>query len=135
MVDEIEVQRLAERHQLLTGIDRVPTGYLRMETAFLYPDGSSIEVFLIEPAGSSERLKLSDLGQTTAWLLDVQVKPRISKKRRTRLENTIRLYGVRQEGGALEYPLDSLEELPQGVVRLAQACLRVAGQPRRGDSV
>ncbi|HZF10107.1 MAG TPA: DUF1828 domain-containing protein [Thermoanaerobaculia bacterium] len=126
MVGEAEVQRLMERHRLITGIDRLPKGHLRIETGFLYPDGSSIEVFLVESKGLFDGLKLSDLGQTIAWLLDVQVKPWISKKRQAFLEDAIRLYGVRQEGGALEYPLASLEELPQGVVRLSQACLRVA---------
>jgi hypothetical protein len=128
MVGEAEVQQLVERHHLVKGVDRLPKGHLRIETGFLYPDGSSIEVFLVESAGSlfGQSLKLSDLGQTIAWLLDVQVKPWISKKRQAFLEDAIRLYRVNQEGGALEYPLESLEELPQGVVRLAQACLRVA---------
>ncbi len=42
------------------------------------------------------------------------------------LEDAIRVLGVRQEGGALELDLPDGGEIIDGVVRLGQACIRVA---------
>ena len=73
-----------------------------------------------------EGYQLTDFGQTIAWLLNVQVKPWESKKRQRFLEDAIRLYDVRRRDGELIYPIDDLDGLPDGLVRLAQACLRVS---------
>jgi hypothetical protein len=101
-------------------------GHLRIDTGLLYPDGTAIEVFLLRENGLFEELTLSDLGQTTAWLLDLQVKPWLSKKRRALLEDSIRLLDVHQDGGALVVRPPRLGELGSAVMRLGQACLRVA---------
>lgn len=121
-----EIRTHLQGYTLVRDIDRVPRGHLRLETGFLYPDGSSVDVFLVEGRDLFDKILLSDLGQTASWLLAVQVKPWLSQKRKAFLEDAIRLYGVRQEGGALELPLASLGELAEGVSRLGQACVRVA---------
>ncbi|MBK6516468.1 MAG: DUF1828 domain-containing protein [Polyangiaceae bacterium] len=113
-------------HRLVRGVDQLPKGHFRLETAFLYPDGSSVDVFVVSEDPLFPTLKLSDLGQTTAWLLDVQVRPRLSKKRQRFVEDALRIYGVKQSGGALERPLTELGGLIEGVVMLGQACVRVA---------
>ena len=123
MIDRAEVERHLQGHSLVKEVATLPRGHIRMETGFLYPDGTSIEVYLLADAPP---YRLSDLGQTTAWLLNLQVKPWLSKKRQTLLEDAIRTYAVRQSGGALELELGSIGELMNGVVRLGQACLRVA---------
>lgn len=121
-----EIRQRVEGHAIIRGVDQLPKGHVRLETAFLYPDGSSIDVFVPNTEPLFPPSKLSDLGQTTAWLMDMQVKPWMSKKRQQLLEDAISLYGVRLEGGALETALPSLDELVEGVVRLGQACIRVA---------
>lgn len=126
MINIDDVRRRVQGHALVKNVDLLERGHARMETAFLYPDGSSVDVFVVETAPLLQTLKLSDLGQTTTWLLDVQVKPWLSKKRQRFLEDAIRLYGVTQQGGALERPIDSMEQLVEGVVGLGQACVRVA---------
>ncbi len=126
MPDIEEIRKLADGHSLIHGIDQLPKGYVRMETAFIYPDGSSVDVFVVDDAPLLRTLKLSDLGQTTSWLLDVQVRPWLSKKRQGLLEDALRSLDVRQEGGALERPLSSITQLIDGVVKLGQACVRVA---------
>ena len=120
------VKSLVDGHSLVRSIDQVRKGALRLETAFLYPDGSSVDVFLVEDDPLFPKLKLSDFGQTTSWLLDVQVKPWLSKKRQRFVEDALRTYGVEQVGGALELPLRGLDGLVEGVVKLGQACIRVA---------
>ena len=126
MITPDEIRTHLQRFTLVRDIDRVPRGHLRLETGFLYPDGSSVDVFLVEGRDLFNNLLLSDLGQTASWLLTVQVKPWLSQKRKAFLEDAIRLYDVRQEEGALELPLGSLGELADAISRLGQACVRVA---------
>jgi hypothetical protein len=120
------IKKQTAGHALVRGIDTVRSGAVRLETAFLYPDGSSVDVFVREESPLFGTSRLSDLGQTTAWLLDVQVKPWLSKKRQRFLEDALRIYGVEQAGGALELALSSPSALMDGIVRLGQACVRVA---------
>lgn len=126
MIDTNQIKALAAGHSLVRHVDELPKGHVRLETAFLYPDGSSVDVFVVEEIPLLQTLKLSDLGQTTSWLLDVQVRPWLSKKRQRFLEDALRLYDVKQAGGALERPLASPASLIDGLVKLGQACVRVA---------
>lgn len=126
MTELPELQRMLAGHPLVRGLDRLPTGPVRIETAFLYPDGASIDLFIAEgPAQSAER-RLTDLGQTMSWLLDVQVKPWLSRKRQGYLEDALRLYKVEQRGGELTRPLSQDSDLLPGIVSLGQACVRVS---------
>lgn len=126
MIDTTELQKKVAGHSLIRGIDQLPKGHIRLETEFLYPDGSSIDVFVVDDAPLPQKLKLTDLGQTMSWLLDVQVKPWLSKKRQRFVEDALRIYKVEQVGGALERPLASVDEVMDGVVKLGQACVRIA---------
>lgn len=126
MIDTAELQRKVAGHRLIRGVDRLPKGHVRLETEFLYPDGSSVDVFVVDDAPLLRKMKLTDLGQTMSWLLDVQVKPWLSKKRQRLVEDALRIYAVEQVGGALERPLTSVDDVMEGVVRLGQACVRVA---------
>ena len=122
MIKIDEIRELTAGHALVREIDVVPKGHVRLETAFLYPDGSSIDVFVRNDAP----LRLSDLGQTTTWLLDMQLRPWLSKKRQRFVAEALRLHGVEQAGGALELRLASPNSLVAGIVSLGQAAVRVA---------
>jgi hypothetical protein len=126
MIELEQVRPHIEGHSLVRAVDRIPRGHVRIETGFLYPDGSSIEFYLVQERPLLPEVKLTDLGQTLAWLLTVQVRPWLSKKRQAFLEDTIRIYDVRQNGGALECALPNLQALPGAIIRLGQACMRVA---------
>lgn len=103
----------------------LPTGYLRFETIFRYPDGTSIEVFAPQTLTDAS-VRLTDLGQTTEWLLDLRLKPWLSQKRRAYVESALRTYDATQDGGELVVEISNIGDLASGVVRLAQACVRVA---------
>lgn len=62
-----------------------------------------------------------------SWLADVQVRPWQSKKRQRFLEDTLHVLEITQNGGALEtsFNLDR-DSLEDAVIRLGQACVRVA---------
>lgn len=125
-----QIETAVAGHSLIRDMDRLPAGVMRIETSFQYPDGASVEVFLgHEPSLLPEErapYTLDDAGQTMAWLLDVQVKPWLSSRRRAFVDDALRVYGIRQEGAVLGCRLSALSELPDGIVRLGQACLRVA---------
>lgn len=123
-VDDIRI-RLAD-HSLVRDIDTTERGHIRIETAFLYPEGSNIDLFVVQDAPRLPSLRLSDLGQTYQGLLDLQVRPWLSKKRQAFVDDALRIYDVSLNGGALELPLASADVLMPGIVRLGQACVRVA---------
>ena len=112
---------------IVRGVDVLPQGHVRIETAFLYPDGSSIDVFVVHDEGRSPMSppKISDLGQTAELLLNHGVKPWAN----TTLEDVLPLYGVELIGGALEKTIGWPEEsLERAIILLGQACIRMSGQ-------
>ncbi|MBK9753970.1 MAG: DUF1828 domain-containing protein [Nannocystis sp.] len=114
---------------MVRGVDVLPRGHIRLETGFLYPDGSSVDLFLVNDPKEPHLppTRLSDLGQTTAFLLNHDIKPWTSKKRRTQLEDAISLYGVTLAGGALEKKIaDSQGTLKDEHILLGQACVRAS---------
>lgn len=125
MIDLADIQRRLAGHSIVGAIDQLPQGHVRIQTRFLYPEGSFVDLFLRD-----EKLlpptHLSDLGQTMTWLLDVQVRPSLSKKRQTYVNDALAVLGVEQNQGALECALPSMDDLVDGIVRLGQACVRVS---------
>lgn len=122
-----DLRALAARVCMVKGIDTVPRGHVRLETRFKYPDRSSVDLFIQNPTQTGERLVLTDLGQTTLWLNDLQVRPWQSKKRSRFIEDALHVLEIRQAGGAFEVDFQmSQESLMDAVVRLGQACVRVA---------
>jgi hypothetical protein len=127
-----DVQKQLTDRAIVRSIDQVARGHIRIETGLLYPDGASVDVFvvhdvpIVQPETPGMPVRLSDLGQTTAWLLDLQVRPWLSKKRQGFVEDVLRLHRVKQDGGALYLDLAAGDDLTVAILRLAQACIRVA---------
>ncbi|HEU4951750.1 MAG TPA: DUF1828 domain-containing protein [Holophagaceae bacterium] len=113
-------------HHLVTGIEQLDRGHLRLETAFRYPDGSQIDLFLKDEGPFIEPRILTDFGNTSSWLLDLQVKPWLSPKRKKLLELSLKDLAVHMNGGALELEFSGNERLMDGIVCLSQACIRMA---------
>lgn len=124
-----QLQKLVQSFSLVHDCDRIRSGMLRLATAFSYPEGSQIDVFLSEKSDLlGGQYVLTDLGQTMAWLLDLHVKPWTTKKRQQILADICDSLGVQNENGELRIELgaDELKNLPSAIVRLSQACIRVA---------
>jgi hypothetical protein len=130
MPDSASIIQLVTDLCMVRGVDTVPRGHLRLETKFQYPDRSSVDLFILNPPQGvlvPSAPVLSDLGQTMTWLADLQVRPWQSKKRQRFLEDTLYVLGVMQNGGALETTFDvNHDSLEDAVIRLGQACVRVA---------
>lgn len=121
------LQQMAQRHPLITGVRSLGADRdVALETALVYPDGDAIMVYLSAQAGLVPALRLTDHGQTMAWLYHAQIKPWTSPRRKALLAQILSQHGVAQEGGALEIPLSGTEGLPQAAIQLAQACLRAS---------
>lgn len=124
-----DIRLVAAELGMVRGVDQVPRGHLRLETKFQYPDRSSIDLFVVNstPQHPPTSPVLSDLGQTTSWLADLQIRPWQSKKRQRLLDDAIYALGVSQNGGALETTFEpNHQDMEDAVIRLGQACVRVA---------
>jgi hypothetical protein len=106
-----------ERIERLAGVqnvDVVPRGHIRIKTTFLYPDESSVDVFLVN---NPDRLRLSDLGQTA---MACAVTGRAVMDHAT-------TSGVERVGGTLEKEVDDTDEsIASGISVLARACVSMA---------
>ena len=122
--------QLATSLALVTHCDQIKSGMLRLATPFRYPDGSQVDVFLDDAGALYNRVRLTDLGQTTAYLLDLQLKPWATQKRKQIIDDVCRTLDVTREGGELLVRLDEADlggpGLADAIVRVAQACIRTA---------
>lgn len=125
-MDVLEIRSRLADSALVRDVDVVPRGHVRLETAFVFPEGSSLDLYVVARTEGAESGCLSDLGETLDWLLDVEVNPQESPRQKKLLEDVLRSAGVTLHRGALELPLPSIRELPDCIVRLGQTCLRVA---------
>jgi hypothetical protein len=109
---------------LVQQCDVIKSGALRISTPFRYPNGSKIDVFL-QPNDSGHHV-LSDGGQTTDYVSDMQFNLWSSKKRRTLIDDICAPLGVTHEDESFEIvlPPDEMSDLSHAIVRLAQACIR-----------
>lgn len=126
MIDVDAIAKLVQGHGLILETTCLEKGHVRLETAFTYPDGSQIDVFIADEGPLIPMRRVTDFGNTSSWLLDLQVKPWLSSKRRQLLEQALASLGVQLNGGTLDLEIPGPEALIDGVVRLGQACIRMA---------
>lgn len=117
------------RFGLVRNVDLLPKGHTRIETAFHYPDGSSMDLFVAhrdsDLLNGLEPLELTDFGNTLSWLGQIGIDPFKSQRRRKQMSDILRMYDVREEGTAIKCRVSS-NEIGEGIIRLGQACLRLA---------
>lgn len=113
---------------LVEECDVIQNGMMRLATPFQYPEGSNIDIFLNKSNTLFPDWILTDLGQTTAYLLNLHLKHWTTKKRKQLVSDICIALGVELDGGEFMIKLqeDHISELPQAIVRLSQACVRVS---------
>ncbi|MGB4057418.1 MAG: DUF1828 domain-containing protein [Alphaproteobacteria bacterium] len=125
-----EIKKKLEHSALVENIDALPKGHIRIATGFLYPDGSSIDVFLPQLGNgvlpNLHKPHLTDFGNTSSWLQNFEMKPNRTISQKTWFNRILELYRCRLNGAALECELENLDDISSGIVRLGQACLRTA---------
>ncbi len=115
---------------VITECDQVRDGAVRMATAFTYPNGDGIDIFLNEDRAIPlfPGYLLSDYGQTVSYLQQLRLKPWSTKRRQQVIGDICESLDVKFEGGEFNLHFDSLDTAEMGafVLRLVQACIRLA---------
>ncbi|WP_434623754.1 DUF1828 domain-containing protein [Azospirillum sp. B2RO_4] len=128
MLELIEVKDHFQNCPLVEEIDLLPKGHVRISTAFRYPDGSSVDVFVANRQDMLSKempMTLTDFGNTFLWLDQVDIRPLRSARRRRLTFDILETYGIEHSKGVLSCNVTP-QELAMGVIRLGQACIRVA---------
>ncbi len=112
---------------LVDDCETLADGSLRFTTPFLYPDGSPVHIFYQQSNDLFLTARLTDGGQSAAFLAGLQVQIENHEKREQILSAICRTLGVRSHEGELTVHLASDDELARGIVQLAQACVRDGG--------
>ncbi len=100
------------------------SGYTRIRTPYLYPDGDVIDLFLSQTDGGSSTL--TDLGETLGWLRTQMVSERKTDRQRRLIEDVCLTHGVELYRGMLMVRVKNFGEVAEAVSRLSQAALRVS---------
>jgi len=128
MTDIAEAPSILSCNPLIEAVDTVPKGHVRIATAFRYPDGSTVDLFVAGRHGllpGIGPLTLTDFGNTLLWLDRLPIRPLTSARLRTLMEDVLQTHGITHVGGALCCTVD-IDDLLSGIIRLGQACIRVA---------
>ncbi|OQX26523.1 MAG: hypothetical protein BWK80_09935 [Desulfobacteraceae bacterium IS3] len=112
---------------LVIACDTIKNGALRIATPFIYPNGSHIDLFLAHSLDLFDNYILSDAGQTSDYLADMQFNLWATKKRLTLIEDICRSLNVTQSDGQFEILIspEDFEQFYNPIIRLAQACIRI----------
>lgn len=99
------------------------SGYSRIRTPFLYPDGDVIDLFYKESQGVPT---ISDLGETLRWLRMQSLSPRRTQRQQKLIDDVCLTHGLELYKGMLIARIRPSDNFASTVMRLAQGVLRVA---------
>jgi hypothetical protein len=128
LIDCSNVQSIASSIPLVQSCDVVKDGTLRLLTPFQYPNGEHIDLFVQHRQPMFGEFALTDLGQTAGYLLDMQVKPWATNRRRQIIEDICRALEISWNGGQFEVIMNTADTdgFAKAMLRLAQACIRIS---------
>lgn len=135
-IDCTNLKELVGGFSLVRGCESLGDGSLRIATAFYYPDGSMIDVFLKEEAPPPEDREaswirgylLSDFGQTMTYLMDLGVRPSSSERKKRIVDDICASTNVEYRRGELQAWIDPRDAnaVGDGIAQLVLACVRAA---------
>jgi hypothetical protein len=113
---------------LIKTCDTVKNGSLRLATPFTYPNSSHIDLFLEPKNHLFDSFRLSDYGQTAEYLFELGFDVFATKKRKQIVNDICQSLEIEQGNGEFYVDLDNtlLKDLSSYMVKLSQACIRVA---------
>ena len=111
---------------LVKAYELLPDGSMRATTPLLYPDGSPIQIYQRSVEDLFQSARLGDGGRTFAFLGGAQVQMEGHEKREHLLQEVCRGLGVEHRQGELSVALYPETDVADAVIRLAQACIRIA---------
>jgi hypothetical protein len=96
--------------------------YVRVRTPLLHPDGGVVDVFVRERDG---HIAVTDLGEALGWLRQQTLDGKRSPKQQRLLQDVCLTLGVELFRGQLIARAANGSELPDLILRVAQAAMRV----------
>lgn len=129
MINCDSLTQAARKLSLVASCEPITPELLRITTIFKYPDGSHVDLFLREHYGLLREYTLSDLGETTGYLLELNIRPWKTNKRKELVSRICKTLGIRQDGAELKLQMaehEIADQLGDAIVRLSQACIRVS---------
>ncbi len=123
------IKQYVKSFSLVKDCDVIKCGDLRIATQFNYQNGSHIDLFLTKSDDLfSDYYILSDFGQTSDYVADMQFNLWATKKRRTIIDDVCQSLGVTQSDGQFEIKLtnEDFTQFYNLIVRLSQACIRIS---------
>ena len=98
-------------------------GLLRIRTPLLYPDGDVIDLYVQKGIDGES---LTDAGETLRWLRSSSLSGKFTDKQKQCIRDVCVTHGVEWYQGELILRIGGNVNLADSVMRLAQACSRVA---------
>lgn len=122
------VDKALKAESMIRGYRSLKKGHLAIETGFSYPDGGSIEVYIVNESmlADQNNLCITDFGNTMNWLMNVGIKAWQGQNKRELVRQAVSPYNVEVKGAELRIEGLTIADLHDGILRLGQACLRVA---------
>jgi len=122
-----EIKKIVSNFSLIRECDTILNGMLRLSTPFQNIEGSFIDLYIGEQNDLYSPYILTDLGGTSAYLFDMNIKLYATKKRKRIMHDICVSLGVIEDNGEFKIPIgkEELKELPEAIVRLSQACIRI----------
>ena len=100
-----------------------PEEGVRVRTPLMYPDGGIVDVFVLR---RGRDYRITDFGETLGWLRMQSVSKRRSKKQNLMIKDVCHTLGVELSRGQLTLRSETDKNIGEGVLRLAQAAVRVS---------
>ena len=122
-----EIQSTLSGSTLALNINAISGGHIRIQTAFLLPEGAYIDVYIKNEnqLNLDGKVTLTDFASTICWLDDFQIQPWKSPGNKRRMSHILECFDIQYNAGALECRVLP-QDLAAGVMRMGQACLRMA---------
>jgi hypothetical protein len=123
-----DILKVLKCYPLALEADAISSSLIRIRTALKYPDGSNRDVFVEQPENVLDfsHSKVTDLGATFEWLFGAGIRAVQSSRRRAFVQDVASVLGVECNEGEISSWVLSEEQLPDTVMRVAQASLRVS---------
>lgn len=97
--------------------------WIRIRTPYLYPDRDVIDFYC---KASQNFYWLTDLGETTRWLMSQSGSDSLSKRQDELIEEILLTHQVEERQGTLAIQVENIENFPEAIVHLAQATIAIS---------
>ena len=123
-----EISELVKSFSLVKDCTALPNGTLRLATAFRYPNGSFVDLFIRRDESLFPGYVITDFGQTAVYLRNLHIKIDSTRKRKQTLDDICEALNVHRQDNQIFVAVadNEVDSIPETMARLAQACIRIS---------